>query len=61
MIRFRIKRIKNLVLFVMKKYKLKQGNNEYLVTIEKDNGDIVTTKDANNNYRNVRKNQLVEV
>ena len=58
---FKIKKIKHIVLFIMKKYKLKIDGNEYLVTIEADNGAIVTTKDAKNNYRNVRKSELVEV
>lgn len=58
---FRIKKIKHYILFVMKKYKLKVDGNEYLVTIFKDNGDIVTTVDAKEQYRNVRKSELVEV
>lgn len=58
---FKIKRVKHIVLFIMKKYKLKVEGNEYLVTIEADNGAIVTTKDAHGNYRNILKSQLVEV
>lgn len=58
---FRIKKIKHIVLFIMQKYKLKTTEGEYLVSIEVDNGAIVTTKDANGTYRNVRKNELVEV
>lgn len=44
-----------------KKYKLLLDSNEYLVTIEQDNGKIVTTVDASGNYRNVLKSKLVEV
>lgn len=58
---FRIKKIKHYIVFVMKKYKLKVDGNEYLVTIEADNGAIVTTKDAHGNYRNILKSQLVEI
>lgn len=58
---FKIKRINSFILFVMKKYKLKTDTGEYLVTIESENGTICTTKDANNVYRNVRKDKLVEV
>jgi hypothetical protein len=58
---FKVRRIKHFILFVMKQYKLVTTEGEYLVTIEAEKDSICITKDANNIYRSVRKDKLVEV